>query len=477
MTFAAFSNAKVVRSSWLNEGGRRLDCNPYMSGALEARDKLIGLEARKDSLKSLTAGHAGGIYNGPMFKRNYVNSPFHGVPFITSGTMLLSDLGTLPLLRRRDAESARLSYLRLRTGTTMISCSGTIGRMSYVRPDMEGMWSSQDVLKVVPDEAVVPPGYVYAFLSSKYGVPLVTSGTYGAIIQHIEAHHIADLPVPRFGSNFECSIHNLIDKAASLRADATAKLAEAQRLLTEALGSPAIPSAHLADRDRLTQVIRCSDIRRTMRMEGYFYNPTAARVDQWTASFGSRCRPLGALADVYDVPPFKHIYVEAGHGIPFFTSGELFDIDRTANKFLSISRTVNLQKYVLQQDWVLLARSGQLGGIIGRPQYADSGLNATATSDHVIRVVPREVPGGYLYAYLYSSVVGYPLLTRTMTGHSIPALWPSQLKSLPVVLASPDEMTAISTLVVAAFEEKVLATALEKQARVEVEAAIEDGSG
>ncbi len=75
----------------------------------------------------------------------------------------------------------------------MITCSGTIGRMTYVRPDMDGIWSSQDVLKVVPNPECIPPGYLYAFLSSRYGVPLVVSGTYGAIIQHIEPEHIADL--------------------------------------------------------------------------------------------------------------------------------------------------------------------------------------------------------------------------------------------------------------------------------------------
>ena len=92
MKFESFKNARVMRSSWLEEGGRRLDCNPYMSGALEARETLKSLDAPKEPLKSLTAGYAGGIYNGPMFRRNYVESPEYGVPFITSGTMLLADL-------------------------------------------------------------------------------------------------------------------------------------------------------------------------------------------------------------------------------------------------------------------------------------------------------------------------------------------------------------------------------------------------
>ena len=472
MTFASFKNARIVRSDWLDENGRRLDCNPYMSGAIEARDILQQLKVRKDPLRSITSGHAGGIYNGPMFKRNYVESADHGVPFISSGTMLLADLSMLPFLRKKDAQSSRLSYLRLKTGMTMISCSGTIGRMAYVRPDVDGMWSSQDVLKVVPNPERVPSGYLYAFLSSRFGVPLVVSGTYGAIIQHIEAHHIADLPVPRISSALEDDVHALIVEAGDRRAAAAADLRRAQNMLLGAIGQPNGLANTATAGAKLTRVVNISEIQRSMRMEGNFYNPSSAHIEDWVRS-SEKFAELGSIADVYDVPPFKHIYVDEGHGVPFFTSGELFDLDRAANKFLAKGRTVNLHKYILERDWVLLARSGQLGGIIGRPQYADSALDGAATSDHVIRLVPKGIPGGYLFAYLYSSSIGYPLLTRCVTGHSIPALWPSQLNSLPVVLAEPKVMEAISRVVVDAFENRVKATVLEDKARQIVEQAIE----
>lgn len=60
-------------------------------------------------LSTLTNGYRGGIYNGPMFQRNYVESVEHGVSFLSSGTMMLADLATLPLLRRKDAESSKLT--------------------------------------------------------------------------------------------------------------------------------------------------------------------------------------------------------------------------------------------------------------------------------------------------------------------------------------------------------------------------------
>ena len=80
--------AKTIPSSWLECDGRRLDCNPYMSGALEAKVLLEALKAKKERLVDLTAGYKGGIYNGPQFKRNYVDSPEHGVQFLTGGDVL-----------------------------------------------------------------------------------------------------------------------------------------------------------------------------------------------------------------------------------------------------------------------------------------------------------------------------------------------------------------------------------------------------
>ena len=137
---------KAIPSTWLEENGRRLDCGPYMSGAIEARELLK--KHHTESLASLTSGYNGGIYNGPQFVRNYVNDPAYGVPFLTTSTMLQADLTNLPMISAKDAHSAKLSYLKVEEGMTLITCSGSIGRMTYARKDMAGCWSNQDIMKV-----------------------------------------------------------------------------------------------------------------------------------------------------------------------------------------------------------------------------------------------------------------------------------------------------------------------------------------
>ena len=190
-------------------------------------------------MQSLTAGHNGGLFNGPIFRRVYLFDPEHSVPFLGSKDMMTADLTTLPRLRKSDAESRSLSYLRLKPGMTLISCSGfNAGRRSYARPDMDGIWSSQDVLKVEPDPAKIPSGYLYAFLASQLGESLVKGSVYGSSVRHIEPHHLIDLPVPRFDPALEQKIHDLVEESARLRAASRPDWSPRPRTSSAASGFP-----------------------------------------------------------------------------------------------------------------------------------------------------------------------------------------------------------------------------------------------
>ena len=459
---------KAVPSSWLERDGCRLDCGPYMSGALEAKVLLDVLRATKVPLQDVCLNGRGGLINAGRIKRQWVTDDRYGVRFLSSTDILKADLSNLQIISNQAARANQ--KLLIRSGWTLITRAGTIGRMAYSRPDMDGLACSEDVLRVIPDPEKIPPGYLYAYLSSKFGVPLVVGGTYGAIIQHIEPHHLADLPVARLSHKIENEVNRLVLEASALRVNAAAALHEVIEGVERALACPQHRAGAGAP---LTQSIMSSRLRDEMRFEGYYYNPQALAVDEWSLAHPNGYWSLGDVADVFDVPPFKHIYVEPEHGLPFFTSGDLFLLDRHADKHLSTTQTRDLHKYVIEQGWVLLARSGQLGGILGRPQFADSALHHTCTSDHVIRIVSKSVPAGYLYAYLATPTVGYVLLTRTMTGASIPALWPTFLKRLLVVKSSPKVMGDVHDKVTTAFEDRVKATACEDAARRLLEDSIE----
>jgi len=471
MTFTSFKNARIVRSGWLDEGGRRLDCNPYMSGALEARDTLKQLKVRKDALSTLTAGHAGGIYNGPMFKRNYVEATEYGVPFISSGSMLLADLSNLPLLSKKDAESSRLSYLRLQYGMTLISCSGTVGRMAYVRPDMDGIWSSQDVLKVVPDPQKISPGYLHAFLSSRFGVPLVVSGTYGAIIQHIEAEHISELPVPRLGD-----VENL---AESLMADSAFCLSKYDELLRQAR-SMVLSEVGLIDPSRLEWFSSSERLGwlesgvTSESLRAYNYDP---RVKKYLKHLSSICNEsLGSLCDPTSFKGhivFKRIESDPEHGYQLLGQREAFQ--RSPEGRWISRRSVEGLGLVVPPGTVLIPSHGTLGEfeLYCRAAIVTERTSRYAYSGDFYRCIPIEnkIRSGYLYAFL-STKVGFRILRSMSTGGKQQYQHPSLIARLPIPRLGEFKESQIADLVdqATAFYDRGLA--LEDQARSIVENAI-----
>lgn len=406
MIFTSFKNARIVRSGWLDEGGRRLDCNPYMSGALEARDTLKRLPLT-EGLSTVTAR----IFHAGREARLWVEDVAHGIPFMGSSDIRAADFSALPLIAKRQV--ARNPLFTLGSGWTLITRSGTIGRMAYARPDMEGMACSEHVLRVVPDAKRIPPGYLYAFLSSRYGVPLVVSGTYGAIIQHIEPEHIAELPVPRFGHDFEQEVALAIEAAAVERAAASRHRRAAIDLFQAKIGWKD-HSKPIADAPMASSLLG--------RMDAFHYSP---RVEAGRAALASHCgiRLGDQVERVFEPNRGSRLKVtDPAFGVPFLSSSSVFELNPSAEYLVSRSLTPHLEGLLLSNCDVLLPRSGQLGGIIGRAVLPLQMNVGQAGSEHLVRVrCHSQSDAAYLWAVL-ASEPGYWALIGTAFGSSIPSL-------------------------------------------------------
>lgn len=449
MTFASFKKARIVRSSWLNEDGRRLDCNPYMSGALEAKETLNQLKARKDALITVTGGHAGGIYNGPVFARIWTDDPRYGVPFLSNSDMLNADHSTLPLLQRRYAQSKKLAHLELTTGTTLITCSGTIGRTTFVRPDMEGMWSSQHIMKVVPNPERIPPGYLYAFLSSCYGVPLVVSGTYGAVIQHIEPGHISNLPVPRFEPGFEDEIHHLIEHSGNLRSLANTMLLDALKQLELAAGFASI------DLQQVTKFsytsVMFSDL--NDRLDAPYHSAGALYAEDLLDRSPLPVEALSAVVKRYFKPPiFKRLWVDSEeHGRLFVSGNDIHRYQPEEPRYVS-RRTPKFDEFLLERGSVMFQAAGQIYGIFGRPVFVSGWLEGAFCADDVFRIIPfSEIDGAFLYLFLRTKV-GEALIKRQACGNSIPRVWEPHISKLRVLWPDQSKREIFARPVIEAHE-------------------------
>lgn len=464
---------KTIPSKWIENEGYRLDCGPYMLGAIEARELLR--KHQTTPLKHLTSGYNGGIYNGPQFVRNYVQDPSHGVPFLTTSSMLQADMSTLPLLSKKDAHSSKLRFLEIKEGMTLITCSGSIGRMVYSRKDMVGIWSNQDIIKVVADQEKILPGYLYAYLSSRFGIPLVISGTYGAIVQHIEPAHIADLPVPRLGE-LEKRAHELIQQAADEISEHSRLINDATTLLFEKAGlEESKDHLYIADNRNLGWVESKLD---SFSLRSLNYDPRSRELwDKITEI------PHNHLGDIIDRERFegyivfKRIDCEPEYGVMLIGQRDAFQI-RPNGRWIS-KKSIKDLGLLVPPGTTVISCHGSMGdsNFYCRSALVTKRSSQYAFSGDFYRCIPQEgiVASGYLYAFLRSRLA-FRMLRSISTGSAQQYLLPKLMEKLPIPRLDTEVEEVIATMVNQAVCLLDHAVDLEDKARMLVEKAIEEAA-
>lgn len=462
---------RTVLSTWLENNGRRLDCGPYMSGAAEIREILR--RHRTELLPSLTAGHDGGIYNGPHFERNYLDSAEYGVPFLTTTFMMQADLTRLPLLSRKDALSRKLSYLRVHQGMTLITCAGTVGRMVYARSDMNNVWSNQHILKIVADPVRIRSGYLYAYLCTRFGVPFVMAGKYGSVITHLEPSHFTDLPVPRFADHIEQRAHDLVEQAAQLLTLYQSNLNEATHLYFDSVGLADITPSEWHSWGSDLGFATEPTIRSFRALN---FNPRLNRLCErirqgcWR-SLGEVCEP-GTLSTG---PRFKRIDADPAHGFLLIGQKQVFWL-RPEGRW--IARKFTPAGVIVPDGTTLIAAHGTLGEseLYCRAEFVTGVCANRAYSQDFLRVIANEevIERGALYAFLRSETA-FRLLRSASTGSKLQEFHYTVAPSLPVPYPPTDVRKRCHALVVEAYAARESAVDLEDRARMLVERAIEEG--
>ncbi|MGH7172553.1 MAG: methylation-associated defense system restriction endonuclease subunit S MAD5 [Gemmataceae bacterium] len=456
---------KAVPFSWITRWGLRLDCGPYMSGAVDARIKMESPHLRSQPLIDVTKG----IFHAGRESRMWVTDPKHGVPFLSSSDILKADHTDLSLLSRKQVQ--RNPGFLIQKGSTLITRSGTIGRMVYVRSNMDGMACSEHAMRVVPDERKIPPGYLHAFLRCRFGVPMVIGGTYGSIIQSIEPQHIADLPVPRSGDAIERKAHELVEKAAYNRSRAAELRRESRTHLTSLLRLPDM-SASRTPLSFATFAIRSGNLN---RLDAAYHSPPGAQAAKALAQYDS-AEYLDTVATVFQTNIFKRPYVEdLQYGYAYYSDAELFTYDPQPRGYLR-KKAPGIEDYIVRTDWLLMQDAGQLGGLIGQVMRVTKQQDMSVVSNHLIRIYAKSRrDSAYLYALL-SSPIGYRAVVRNAFGSSIPQLESTHIRQIMVPWPMSSIRQCIANPILNSWELEDAATDFDHEAVALVENAIEEAA-
>lgn len=417
--------------------GARLTGGFHLSEDQIAVSRLRGFRGPTSRVSELVRGR--GVFRGPIFKRIYVEDPAMGEPYVSARDLVMADVRPTDFLSRRLGDL--LEELRLHEGMILVTCSGmNLGSAIWTRADLDGLIASHDLIRICPDPHRVPPGYLHAFLASRYGRAQIRKQIYGGNIKHVEPHHIERISVPRLSASEEMDVHNHVLAAARLREEARRTLAEAGDRFRMAGHLPElrVPQSPTPFSVAAT---RASKLRG--RFDAFFHSDYHTSVISTLAAGPLPTRTVSSLSiSIVEPGRFKrHSVPHSDNAVPFFGTSALGSLEPKA--LYSVPNRPGVEQYIVDKSTLLLPRSGQLSGIIGRAVLPYGSIVGGAVSEDAIRIRCADAASaGFLYVAL-TSQYGERQLKARAYGSSIPHLDVHQIGQVLVPAPGASEVRRI----------------------------------
>ena len=162
------------------------------------------------------------------FKRVYVDEGY-GRVFIGGKQLYELDPTNKKYLSNVHHGDRISRQLELHENMTLITCSGTIGKVALVGKHWENWTANQHIIRILPTSEDIA-GYLNIFLASDYGKVLITRFTYGSVVDEIDDNHVRQIAIPLLKN------HTVQKKINDLALEANEKRYQAYLLEQEALG-------------------------------------------------------------------------------------------------------------------------------------------------------------------------------------------------------------------------------------------------
>lgn len=441
--------------------GKRLEASVFDIEAIQAL-ALINNGKYKTVPLYGDQGIVNKAHYGSRLKRNYV-TPEHenSIGFISSSEML--DIYPRPVKFMVDGE--KVHDLHVKEGTVLLSRSGTIGNVTFVNKTLSKFLVSEHAIRL---ECTDNSGYVYTFLKTKIGKKLVCSNIYGAVIQQIEPAHLTMVPVPDAPKEIKERIHNLIVESFKLRDESNELIDQATALLIDELKLPSISEFKQNNIKNSANVnafnVKLSNL--AGRVDASYHLPIVDAIVNHLRKYAEEVTTVGderISSDIILPGRFKRVYVDEGFGRVFIGGKQLWELDPTNKKYLSLTHHGDRisKQLELHENMTLITCSGTIGKVALVGKHWE---NWTA-NQHIIRVVPADLNiAGYLNIFL-SSDYGNVLIRRFTYGSVVDEIDNNHVSQIAIpLLKNKDVQKQINDFALEANQKRYKAYKLEQQA-------------
>ena len=457
LRYGSVSIAQMVNN------GHRYDASAYN---IEAMNALRKVKRNKHGFVYLLGDDSliDNAYYPGRYKRIY-NENGTGEPFYLPSQ--LEEIYPKPAKYISPLTAVSLQNDRIKANTLLLSRSGTIGKCTISSKTTINKLFSDDVIRVsFKDNTDL--GYVYAFLNTETGLLILQSNNYGAVIDHIEPEHLANVPIPNAPKELKEAIHNLIVESYDLRDKSNDLIDEAQELLYKELQLPDISTIkgenYAENKGFQNYVVKASQL--NGRLDGSYHIPVVDEIIKAISLNAAEVTTLGnprISSDIILPGRFKRIYVDKEHGVPFFGGKQLLSLNPTNVKYLSLAHHGDRieDQLLLEKNMCAVTCSGTIGKVMIVPEHWEG----WTLNQHVMRIKPAtESMAGYVFSWL-DSPYAKPLIVRNTYGAVVDEIDDNQLSTVAIpLLKNKDIQQKINDLVLEANELRYQAYHKEQEA-------------
>lgn len=421
-------------------------------------DALSSLLLEENRDKCVTLDSLAQVWNPPIFKRQFCQKSERSIPYCQSSDVSNALEGSNVYINKRQA--IKVGSV-VEENCILVTGFGTIGNTRLVNALSAGISYANNVCRVLAINGV-PFGYLYAFLTSKYGRSQLNKNASGSVVRYIEAPGIKKTLVPSLSETKQQEIHNLIVEASNLRVEANILLREAINTLEAELPSIEFQKIYKAKiNDRVCH---------NKRLEAT-YNSNA--IDNYYSILRSNSILVKTISElsktVFTPGIFKRIRTNGlDKGIPYLSGSDLLNQYPKFENFLS-RKMNNINDYILRKDWLAI----QDAGTIGYVTYITDFLDGISATNNLVRIVPHDTINYNCYIYCFlNTKIGQRLLKTLEYGSVQKHIDNNQISSFPIPLL-PILVPEISSKVKKGMENLSDACFIEKNAIMLVEKEIE----
>ena len=218
----------IIKSDQIDPDHFRLDASFYSKNAVSVENEI-----KNSGYEIATISQLVDMRYLTRFKRIWLDGDFDGgVPYLSASETL--SFKPLRLRHISTSEIKNAENYFVKKNWILIECSGTVGVPVFVNKTLEKFFLDNHLLRLIPKDDTLP-GYLYAYLYSKYGQTLLKRGQYGSVVKEIDPRQVGPIPVPMIPKSIQEDIHEKISCANDLREKANELENEAIKLVEKTI--------------------------------------------------------------------------------------------------------------------------------------------------------------------------------------------------------------------------------------------------